>query len=62
MKFLGERPAVYGLMAEFEDPTSLVHGDAQAPTTKATAAWTPTRRSRSKSCTKRSGRTTRGCR
>jgi hypothetical protein len=24
MKVLGERPAVYGLMAEFEDPTSLV--------------------------------------
>jgi hypothetical protein len=24
MKFVGERPAVYGLMAEFEDPTSLV--------------------------------------
>ena len=30
MKFLGERPAVYGLMAEFEDPTSLVHATHKA--------------------------------
>ena len=30
MKFLGERPAVYGLMAEFEDPTSLVQATHKA--------------------------------
>jgi len=30
MKFLGERPAVYGLMAEFEDPTSLVQATHRA--------------------------------
>ena len=30
MKFLGERPAVYGLMAEFEDPTSLVNATHKA--------------------------------
>jgi hypothetical protein len=30
MKFPGERPAVYGLMAEFEDPTSLVQATHKA--------------------------------
>ena len=30
MKFQGERPAVYGLMAEFEDPTSLVQATHKA--------------------------------
>jgi len=30
MKFAGERPTVYGLMAEFEDPTSLVNATHKA--------------------------------
>ena len=41
-------PCPYGLMAEFDNPTALVAA-ARAARAKATASWTPTRRSPSKS-------------
>ena len=46
---------IYGLMAEFDDPTTLVAATRARARARATGAWTPTRRSRSKSCTRRSG-------
>ena len=47
--------AIYGLMAEFDDPDDARRGRASARTHAAIGAWTRTRRSRSKSCTRRSG-------
>ena len=48
------RPTVYGLMAEFDDPTGARRRRRTARTAKATGGWTRTRRSRSRSCTRRS--------
>ena len=52
---------LYGLVAEFEDPNTLVAASRRA-VRRATAAWTPTRRSRSRNCTRRSASTTPACR
>ena len=49
-------------MAEFDDPTALVDGGAEAPTTRATGRWTPTRRSRFTSWSTPSTCTTIACR
>ena len=54
-------PPVYGLMAEFEDPNTLVAAAAQARDA-GYRRMDATRRFRSKSCTRPSDRITAGCR
>ena len=49
-----DTPTLYGLMAEFDNADGAGRGGDQRPRWPATARWTPTRRSRSRSSTRRS--------